>query len=151
MGKRLNGNHKAADPFVKWAGGKSQLLDQYSSLFPPRYKKYIEPFVGGGAVFFYLKPSSAILGDLNHDLVQCYAVIKSNVQKLIEVLKEYQKSHSKDFYTKLRDRYNQNSLSKIERAGAFIYLNKTGFNGLHRVNSKGEFNVPFEYQFYQHE
>ena len=143
LGRRLNGNHKPPEPFIKWAGGKSQLLDQYSAFFPPKYNKYLEPFIGGGAVFFHLKPNKAILSDLNKDLMDCYAIIKSNVRKLTGVLKQYQARHSKDFFYELRDKYNTNLLSRIERAAVFIYLNKTGFNGLYRVNSKGGYNVPF--------
>lgn len=143
LGKRLNSNHKPPEPFIKWAGGKNQMLDQYSSFFPTKYNKYIEPFIGGGAVFFHLKPNKAILSDLNQDLMDCYAVIKNNTKKLIEILKEYQARHSKDLFVELREQYNKNMLSRIKRAATFIYLNKTGFNGLHRVNSKGEFNVPF--------
>jgi len=143
LGKRLNGNHKPPEPFIKWAGGKNQMLDQYSAFFPPKYNKYIEPFIGGGAVFFHLKPSKAVLSDLNKDLMNCYAIIKNNTRKLIEVLKQYQTRHSKEFFTDLREQYNTNLLSRIEKAAAFIYLNKTGFNGLYRVNSKGKFNVPF--------
>lgn len=144
LANRINGGYKSPEPFVKWAGGKNQLLDQYSVFFPPRYKynKYLEPFVGGGAVFFYLKPQKAILSDSNKDLIDCYTVIKKNLRKLINILKEYQTQHSKDFFYKTRNSYNANLLNKIERVAAFIYLNKTDFNGLYRVNSKGEFNVP---------
>lgn len=143
LGKRLNGNRKSPEPFVKWAGGKSQMLDQYAAFFPPKYNKYLEPFVGGGAIFFHLKPREAVLSDLNEDLMECYLIVKNNVRKLIESLKQFQTKHSKEFFYKLRDDYNCNLLHKIERAAVFIYLNKTGFNGLYRVNSKGEFNVPF--------
>lgn len=143
LGKRVNGNHKPPEPFIKWAGGKSQMIDQYSAFFPPKYNKYLEPFVGGGAVFFHLKPNKSIVSDLNQDLIDCYAIIKSNTWKLIEILKQYQARHGKEFFNDLRNKYNANLLSRIERAAAFIYLNKTGFNGLYRVNSRGEFNVPF--------
>lgn len=145
LGKRVyHREHEVkAEPFVKWAGGKSQLLAQYAPLFPPQYNNYLEPFLGGGAVFFHLKPLKAILSDLNVDLMNCYEVIKNNVNKLIEVLKHYQSQHCKEFYYQVRNQYNTRTLDKIERAVAFIYLNKTCYNGLYRVNSKGEFNVPF--------
>jgi len=143
LANRINGGHKSPEPFVKWAGGKNQLIYQYSAFFPPRYNRYIEPFVGGGAVFFYLRPQKAILSDLNRDLINCYEIIKKGVNNLISILGKYQFRHSKNFYCEVRNDYNAQILNKIERAAAFIYLNKTGFNGLYRVNSKGEFNVPF--------
>lgn len=145
LANRINNGNKPPEPFVKWVGGKNQLLDQYSALFPPRYKykRYLEPFLGGGAVFFHLRPQKAILSDLNADLMNCYDVIKKNVDKLIIILKKYQLQHSNNFFNEVRNNYNAQILNKIERAAAFIYLNKTGFNGLYRVNSRGEFNVPF--------
>jgi len=144
LANRINRDYKSPEPFVKWAGGKSQLIDQYSAFFPPRYKyeRYFEPFVGGGAVFFHLRPEKAILSDLNKDLINCYQIIKKQVVKLIEILKEYQIRHTENFYYKIRDDYNSQILNNIERVAAFIYLNKTGFNGLYRVNNKGGFNVP---------
>ncbi|KKU98926.1 MAG: adenine methylase protein [Candidatus Jorgensenbacteria bacterium GW2011_GWC1_48_8] len=147
LARRLNGNSAKEyelKPFVKWAGGKNQLLSQYARFFPPRYtyNTYFEPMVGGGAVFFYLRPESAILSDLNRDLINTYIVIKNNVENLIKVLNEYKNNHDQKFYYQVRDDYNSDVLNKIERTAAFIYLNKTGFNGLYRVNSKGEFNVP---------
>lgn len=132
LGRRLNGNHKPPEPFIKWAGGKNQMLDQYSGFFPLKYNKYIEPFVGGGAVFFHLKPSKAVLSDLNQDLMGCYVAIKNNVRNLIEALGRYQARHSREFFNELREQYNTNRLSRIERAAAFIYLNKTGFNA-HKI------------------
>lgn len=134
---------KKVQPFVKWAGGKSQLLEQYAPLFPQRYNRYLEPFLGGGAVFFYLEPNEAILSDSNKDLIQCFSVIKNNVKKLINLLKVHKEHHSKGHYEKTRKDYNAKKLAEIKRTASFIYLNKTCFNGLYRVNSKGEFNVPF--------
>jgi len=136
---------KRVEPFLKWAGGKSQLLEQFKPLFPKEgtYKKYIEPFIGGGAVFFYLEPKEAILSDLNKDLIEAYKVVKSHSKELIELLKKYEKKHSKEFYLKIREEYNTDKLDKITKAAHLIYLNKTCFNGLYRVNSKGKFNVPF--------
>lgn len=135
--------HEDAHPFIKWAGGKGQLLSQYSGFFPPRFKKYFEPFVGGGAVFFYLKPQQAILSDLNEDLMNTYEIIKRGTDELVKILREYQGIHSRESYYHLREDYNAGILTPQERAAAFIYLNKTAYNGLYRVNSKGEFNVPF--------
>jgi len=130
-------------PFLKWAGGKSQLLEQYAVFFPQRYKRYLEPFLGGGAVFFYSEPNVAILSDYNKDLIQCFSAVKNNVKRLIDLLKIHKERHSKEYYERMRRDYNTKKLDKIERASIFIYLNKTCFNGLYRVNSKGEFNVPF--------
>jgi len=133
------------DPFVKWAGGKSQLLEQFRALFPAddSYKRYIEPFMGGGAVFFFLQPKIGIISDLNENLVNTYKVIKTNVDKLILILEDFQKKHSKDFYLKLREEFNTKKIDEIRKAAILIYLNKTCFNGLYRVNKGGGFNVPF--------
>lgn len=141
----LNIQKKRVEPFLKWAGGKSQLLEQFKVLFPKEgtYKRYIEPFIGGGAVFFYLEPKEAVISDLNKDLINAYKILKNNPQELIFLLKKYEKKHSKEFYLKIRNEYNFGKLNKINKAAHLIYLNKTCFNGLYRVNSKGEFNVPF--------
>jgi DNA adenine methylase len=131
--------------FVKWAGGKKQLLEQFRLYFPNKINRYFESFAGGGAVAFYVikhyKPKEVYLSDSNEELVNAYNTIKSNVEKLIKELKEYKKLHSKEFYLKVRAQ-DPKGLSDLEKAVRFIYLNKTCFNGLYRVNSKGEFNVP---------
>ncbi|MDD5639205.1 MAG: DNA adenine methylase [Candidatus Pacebacteria bacterium] len=134
-------------PFVKWVGGKRQLLEQFKimNLYPPeRFNpligRYFEPFVGGGAVFFDLLPRRAFLSDLNIELVITYNVIKNDVDSLISSLKRYK--NEKEYFLKIRAKKVEN-LSDIEIASRFIYLNRTCFNGLYRVNSKGEFNVPF--------
>ena len=131
--------------FVKWAGGKKQLLEQFEPYFPKTIERYFEPFVGGGAVAFYVikhyAPKKVYLSDSNEELINTYNVIKKNVEELIKELKEYKNQHSKEFYYKIRAE-NPKSLSNLLRAVRFIYLNKTCFNGLYRVNSKGEFNVP---------
>ncbi len=134
-------------PFVKWVGGKRQLLKQFRLLnlyppvnFDPKLNKYFEPFVGGGAVFFDLLPEKAELSDLNSELVTTYNVIKNNVDTLIESLRKHK--YEKEYYLKVRAK-NPNELSDVEVASRFIYLNRTGFNGMYRVNSKGGFNVPF--------
>ncbi len=143
IASRINNGYSNAEPFLKWAGGKNQLLNQYSPLFPVKYNKYLEPFLGGGAVFFHLKPEKAILSDLNKDLILTYQAVRNNVQALIEVLKEFQQKNSRRFYEQIRNDFNNYILNDLERAAAFIYLNKTGFNGLYRVNRIGKFNVPF--------
>ena len=134
-------------PFVKWVGGKRQLLKQFRELglyppeaFNPMTNTYYEPFVGGGAVFFDLLPKNAKLSDLNSELVITYNVIKSNVDELIESLQKH--IYDKEYYLKVRAEKVED-LSEIEVASRFIFLNRTGFNGLYRVNKGGQFNVPF--------
>ncbi len=136
-----------AKPFVKWVGGKRQLLSQFRkmNLYPPEKfdamkNSYFEPFVGGGAVFFDLLPNKAFLSDLNNDLVITYNVIKSDVNALIKSLNKH--IYDKEYFLKIRAK-DVNKLSDVEIASRFIYLNRTGFNGMYRVNSKGQFNVPF--------
>lgn len=131
---------KRAQPFLKWAGGKSQLLPELAKYIPKSYGQYIEPFLGGGALFFYLSPKNAILSDLNEDLVNTYIVVRDNVYELIDELKDYQ--NDEQFYYKLRNK-DLNELDPIKRAARIIYLNKTCYNGLYRVNRLGKFNVPF--------
>ncbi len=134
-------------PFVKWVGGKRQLLSQFRklNLYPPdkfdiKTGKYFEPFAGGGAVFFDLLPEKAYLSDLNKELIITYNVIKNNVEGLITSLKKHKTD--KEYFLKVRAQ-NPNSLSDVAIASRFIFLNKTCFNGLYRVNLKGQFNVPF--------
>jgi len=132
-------------PFLKWAGGKRQLISQMDNFFPKNYNKYIEPFIGGGAVFFHLLPENSIISDNNPDLINCYNVIKEDVEGLIKSLKKHK--YEKDYYYETRaldrDQKKYAELSDVEKASRSIYLNKTGYNGLYRVNSKGLFNVPF--------
>ena len=134
-------------PFVKWVGGKRQLLKQFRLMklyppekFNPKTGRYFEPFVGGGAVFFDLLPEKAFLSDLNNDLIITYNVIKSNLAKLITSLKKHK--IDKEHFLKVRAK-KSNDLSDVEIASRFIFLNRTCFNGMYRVNSRGEFNVPF--------
>ncbi|HBB56970.1 TPA: modification methylase [Patescibacteria group bacterium] len=134
-------------PFVKWVGGKRQLLAQFRlmNLYPPekfdiKKGKYFEPFVGGGAVFFDLLPETAYLSDLNNELVITYNVIKNDVENLIKSLKKHKLD--KDYFLKIRVQ-NPEKLSDLNTASRFIYLNRTCFNGMYRVNSRGGFNVPF--------
>ena len=134
-----------APTFVKWAGGKRQLIEQFKVFFPNKAERYFEPFVGSGAVAFYMIQKNNLkeiyLSDINEELINCYSVIKNNVEELIEILKEYKKNHNKEFYYKVREQ-DSSLLSHLYRAARFIYLNKTCFNGLYRVNSQGKFNVP---------
>ena len=132
--------------FLKWAGGKLQLIEQFENLFPPDFRNYYEPFIGSGAVFFYLKskskPNKVILSDTNEELINCFTVVRDNPSELIEVLLNHRKRHSKQYYYEVRD-LESDRLDSVSWAARMIYLNKTCFNGLYRVNSKGEFNVPF--------
>ncbi|WP_395649146.1 DNA adenine methylase [Planktothrix agardhii] len=135
-------------PFLKWAGGKRQLLPEILKYLPKNIGKttYFEPFLGGGALLFELQPKQAIVNDSNRELINCYRVIKDNVEELIEVLKVHKAKNSKEYFDYLRgiDRLKQyNKFSDIQKAARIIYLNKTCYNGLFRVNSKGQFNVPF--------
>lgn len=132
-------------PFIKWAGGKKQLLEQINKYLPQKYNKYLEPFAGGGALFFYLLPNKATLIDNNEELINCYRVIQNKIGELINSLKKHK--NEKDYFYKIRslDRIPEEfkKLSSVERASRTIFLNRCCFNGLYRVNSKGEFNVPF--------
>jgi len=132
-------NSEHLKPFLKWAGGKRWLTRSYFHVFPDNYERYIEPFLGGGAVFFWLSPEEAILGDVNHELIETYSAIKTNWRKVVELLSYHQKRHSHDYYYKMRLNIPG---TKAERAARFIYLNRTCWNGLYRVNLAGEFNVP---------
>lgn len=131
---------------IKWAGGKKQLLEQFKPLFPEKIERYFEPFVGGGTVaFFLLKTHPEIkkifLSDINEELIITYNQVKGNIEELVKKLKEYKGRHDKEFYYKIRGQ-DVGKLSKVEIAARFIYLNRTCFNGLYRVNSTGKFNVP---------
>jgi len=132
-------------PFVKWAGGKRQLIEQLTPLFPKKFNRYFEPFVGGGAVAFHIiqnySPEEVFLSDINSELINAYNTIKKNTNELIELLKIHQSNHNKKYYYNFRDS-DTSELSNIELTARFIYLNRTCFNGLYRVNSKGQFNVP---------
>jgi len=147
MHQKKNGNltSEIPHPFLKWAGGKRQLISQISKYFPRNFNKYIEPFIGGGAVLFYLRPNFSIIMDINKELINCYKVIKNNVKELIELLKTHK--NDRDYYYNIRalDRDDEKfiKLSDIEKASRMIYLNRCCYNGLYRVNSKGQFNVPF--------
>ena len=150
-----------AKPFIKWVGGKTQLIEQIDPLLPTNFGNwenvtYIEPFVGGGAMLFHMLQkypniSYAIINDINGDLTTCYRTVKDQPEALIESLhnieREYHSLNSydakRDFYLAIRKRYNEKNLDAIENTTNFFFLNRTCFNGLYRVNKKGMFNVPF--------
>jgi DNA adenine methylase len=131
-------------PFVKWAGGKGQLLHELIRRIPSKYNRYLEPFIGGGALYFALKPTLSSINDLNGELISCYQIVRDAPDELIKELSGY--PYESEFYYRIRalDRSPEfMQLSPLKRAARLIYLNKTCFNGLFRVNSKGQFNVPF--------
>jgi len=129
-------------PFLKWAGGKGRLLEQYRRYFPPQFRHYHEPFLGGGAIFFYLHEwcHRAVLADLNEELVNVYRCVRDDVEGLIVLLRQHQAQHGHDYYYQVRSQIQLPT--PTHRAARLIYLNKTCFNGLYRENSKGHFNVP---------
>ena len=133
--------------FIKWAGGKTQLISQYAELYPQKFNRYFEAFLGSGAVFFDIKnrfmPLPCFLSDINENLINTFKAVKDNVEELIVLLKEHRdKDNSREYFNRQRDRFNSME-NGLEKASVFIYLNKTCFNGLYRVNSQGKFNVPF--------
>ena len=152
---------KKAKPFIKWVGGKSQLIEQLEAQLPAdfdnwEYVTYIEPFVGGGAMLFYMLQryaniNHAIINDINSDLATCYRTVRDTPEQLISSLKDIEKAYlaletedgRKDFFMAVRERYNEKNLDPIENTTKFFFLNRTCFNGLYRVNKKGLFNVPF--------
>ena len=142
MKNRDNKNVQKYKPILKWAGGKTQLLEHLLPKIPKEYNKYIEPFFGGGALFFALKPNNSIIADSNPELINLYRVIAKDVNSLISELKNLK--NEKDFFYDMRKK-EFSELSEIAAAARTIFLNKTAFNGLYRVNKKGQFNVPFGY------
>ena len=150
-----------AKPFIKWVGGKGQLIEQLEALLPADFAErknvtYIEPFVGGGAMLFYMLQTypnikSAVINDINPDLTLCYQVVRDNPKELIKSLNAIQSEYHtlqteeerKIFFLQQRDIFNTKSLNEIDNTTLFIFLNRTCFNGLYRVNKAGKFNVPF--------
>lgn len=137
-----------AKPFLKWAGGKSRLIPQYSEYFPTSCDRYFEPFLGGGAIFFHLRPECAFVSDLNADLINAYRCVARSLDDLLEELEQHQELHCSNYYYEQRSLQNEVVVDRLpffplpDRAARFIYLNKTCFNGLYRQNRKGEFNSP---------
>ena len=135
---------KETYPIVKWVGGKRQLMFELLINMPKSYNRYFEPFIGGGALFFELQPNNAYISDMNEELINLYSVVRDNVYELISDLNKHE--ISKEYFLEIRnlDRTDEyKNLSNVQRASRFIYLNRTCFNGLYRVNSQGQFNVPF--------
>lgn len=138
-----------AAPFVKWAGGKRQLLPQIKERMPQKFNKYVEPFVGGGAVYFELQPDRAIINDINQALINAYCRIKEQPEHFLAEIEKYDQSiveGKKEYYYQIREHYNDKLMKSeydMELAALFVFLNKHCFNGLYRVNGKGLFNVPY--------
>ena len=126
-------------PFLKWAGGKRWLVAKHPEWFDVEFSRYVEPFLGSGAIYFHLEPKRSILSDTNQALVETYNAVKSNPDEIIGLLNDHQKRHSDTYYYEIR---GSEYSSDAERAAQFIYLNRTCFNGLYRVNLEGMFNVP---------
>lgn len=137
------------EPFVKWVGGKRHFVDYLSWNMPKQYKRYYEPFVGGGALFFKLLPENAVLSDINHDLINAYICVRDNVLDVMELLDEHDsciKRRGGEYYYKARDKFNQGIISNatgVEQAALFIFINKHCFNGIYRVNSGGLMNIAY--------
>ena len=136
----LSSSQKAIAPFLKWAGGKRWLARKCEYLFDTDYERYIEPFLGGASMFFALRPTKSILADCNGRLVETYVEVRKDPEAIASALEGYQELHSEEFYYSERKRKYPDSASK--RAAQLIYLNRTCWNGLYRVNRRGEFNVP---------
>ncbi|MDQ3743431.1 MAG: DNA adenine methylase [Acidobacteriota bacterium] len=135
-----------ARPFLKWAGGKGQLLREIRRYVPREFGTYSEPFVGAGAVLFDLQPPRAVINDANEELINCYRVVKSNPEELIRLAAEHERNDSENYFYKIRSLDREpglRALTPAQRAARVIYLNKTCFNGLYRVNGSGYFNVPY--------
>lgn len=131
---------QAPKPIVKWVGGKRKLVPQIKELMPAQYDSYFEPFIGGGALFFALEPKRAFLTDTNEALINVYSRVRDDVHGVIRLLKKHK--YEREYYNKVRSR-NFDVGTTNQMAADFIYCNKTGFNGLYRVNQSGQFNVPF--------
>ncbi len=136
-------------PIIRWAGGKSWLTRSIDEYLPSDFNNYFEPFLGGGAMYFYLKSNNKILGnsylsDINRNLINAYKQVKSNLEPLIQELDKH--VNSKDYYYDIRSTIFNN---KIENASKFLYLNRTSFNGIYRENLKGEYNVPYGFKIYK--
>lgn len=136
--------NRLVQPVVKWAGGKRQLLQEIDKYIPKRISTYYEPFLGGGALLYHLQPRRAIVCDVNEELINVYNVIRDNVEELIFDLQQHANTEDHYYYIREMDRLPEyEQMTNIQKASRIIYLNKTCYNGLFRVNSQGQFNVPF--------
>lgn len=129
-----------SNTFLKWAGGKKWFVNRENMRFPDEYNRYIEPFLGSGAVFFYLEPQEAILSDINNELINTYIAVRDEIEAVYRNLKIHERHHCREYYYQIRD---SNTRTLATSAARMIYLNKSCFNGIYRVNRQGEFNVPY--------
>ncbi|MFZ2193734.1 MAG: DNA adenine methylase [Candidatus Moraniibacteriota bacterium] len=139
-----------ARPFLKWVGGKAQLLSQFEQYYPKDFNNYFEPFIGGGALFFNLSPTKAHINDVNATLISTYKNIKNKPEEVMKILKKLENEYKngneenqKELFYKIRDKFNNTSNTELKKSAYLIFLNKTCFNGMYRENSKGGFNTPF--------
>lgn len=139
-----------ARPFLKWVGGKAQLLSQFEQYYPKDFNNYFEPFIGGGALFFNLSPTKAHINDVNATLISAYKNIKNKPEEVMKILKKLESEYKngneeskKELFYKIRDKFNNTSDAELKKSAYLIFLNKTCFNGMYRENSKGGFNTPF--------
>jgi DNA adenine methylase len=149
MNRNRHDNNSSIKPFLRWAGGKTRLINELEKCHPKERLqlsgRYYEPFLGAGSLFFRLQPQRATLSDNNKDLIDCYSVVQRNPNELWEKLRVHIENNSKEYYYSKREDYNTIT-NTIERAALFIYFNKSCFNGIWRVNKQGEFNVPYGYK-----
>mgnify|MGYP004502325573 CR=1 FL=1 len=129
-----------ANSFLKWAGGKHWLVNNEGHRFPKIFNRYIEPFLGGGSVFFYIAPENAVLSDINEELINTYVALRDDLDNVYTYLRKHQCNNSKEYYYKVRE---SNPRTLATKAARMIYLNKSCFNGIYRVNKAGKFNVPY--------
>jgi DNA adenine methylase len=144
--RTASSHNTKAKPFLQWVGGKREMIEKYPTLIPQKFNSYHEPFLGGGAMMFHVAADQAFLSDYNSELIATYKAVASNVNTVISILRELKKRHSKELYLAVRsiDRSSEEfaKFSNEEIAARLIYLNQTGFNGVYRVNKKGQYNVP---------
>ncbi|MCP4871520.1 MAG: DNA adenine methylase [Proteobacteria bacterium] len=138
--KKTRNGRAIPRPFLKWVGGKTQLLRDIRLLIPEQFKTYYEPFIGGGAVYFHLRPPNAVIGDVNQELIDCFGAVRDCVGDVMDVLTTHK--YEQEYYYEVRAT-DPSTLTLPQKAARTIFLNRTGFNGLYRVNKKGKFNVPF--------
>lgn len=138
--RRTRNGRAIPRPFLKWVGGKTQLLREIQLLIPEQFGTYYEPFIGGGAVYFHLRPPRAVIGDVNQELIDCFGAVRDCLPDVIDVLETHR--YEQEYYYSVRAA-DRETLTLPEKAARTIFLNRTGFNGLYRVNKKGTFNVPF--------
>lgn len=132
-------HEKKLMPFLKWPGGKRWFINKYQDYFPVNYNTYIEPFLGGGAVYFSLHPKNAILADINEELINLYIIMRDRAEQLKDQMLYHQNNHNEEYYYRIRE---SNPSDPLEQASRMLYLNRACYNGMYRVNKQGMFNVP---------